>query len=89
MANDIRGRWGIDFSVRRYFLNKRLQINLSAHDILHTRNQEWSIQARDVMTHKYSNQDSRKLMLSITYSFNPKKSKYKGKTAGEAETKRL
>ena len=89
MANDFRGRWGIDFSVRRYFLNKRLQINLSAHDIFHTRNQEWSIQARDVMAHKYSNQDSRKLMLSITYSFNPKKSKYKGKIAGEAETKRL
>ncbi|MBQ6209906.1 MAG: TonB-dependent receptor [Prevotella sp.] len=89
MANDFHSRWGIDVSVRRYFLNKRLQINLSANDIFHTRNQEWSIQARDVVAYKYSNQDSRKLMLSITYSFNPKKSKYKGTSAGEAESKRL
>ena len=89
MANDSRGDWGLDVSVRRYFQNKRLQINISANDIFHTRNEKWSIQVRDVITYKYSNQDSRKLMLSITYSFNPKKSKYKGATAGEAESKRL
>ena len=89
MANDFRGRWGIDFSIRRYFLDKRLQVNLSGNDIFHTRNEEWSIRARDVVAFKYSNQDSRKLMLGITYSFNPKKSKYKGATAGEAESKRL
>ena len=89
MANDFRGRWGIDFSVRRYFLNKRLQISLSANDLFHTRNEEWSIRAKDVVAYKYSNQDSRKIMLGITYSFNPKKSKYKGATAGEAESKRL
>ena len=89
MANDYRGRWGIDLSVRRYFLNKRLQITLSANDLFHTRNQEWSIMAKDVIAYKYSNQDSRKIMLGITYSFNPKKSKYKGSTAGEAESKRL
>jgi len=89
MANDFRGRWGIDLSVRRYFLNKRLQVSLSANDIFHTRNQEWSIRAKDVVAYKYSNQDSRKIMLGITYSFNPQKSKYKGATAGEAESKRL
>ena len=89
MANDFRGRWGIDLSVRRYFLNKRLQVSLSANDIFHTRNQEWSIRAKDVVAYKYSNQDSRKIMLGISYSFNPKKSKYKGATAGEAESKRL
>ena len=89
MANDFHSRWRFNLSVRRYFLNKRLQISLSANDIFHTHNEEWAIRARDVVAFKHSDVDSRKLMLGITYTFNPRKNQYKGKTAGEAESKRL
>ena len=89
MTNEMCSQWGIDLSVRRYFLQKRLQIALAANDIFHTRNQSWWMNVKDVSLYKGSDADTRRVMLTISYTFNPKKNKYKGEGAANEEMKRL
>ena len=89
MTNEMCSQWGVDLSVRRFFLQKRLQIALAANDIFHTRNQSWWMNIKDVSLYKDSDADTRRVMLTISYSFNPKKNRYKGKNADEKEMKRL
>lgn len=89
MTNEMRSSWGIDLSARRYFLQKHLQISLSANDIFHTRNQSWIMNVKDVSLMKDSDADTRRVTLTLSYTFNPKKSLYKGKAASEKEMKRL
>ena len=61
MTNEMRSQWGIDLSVRRYFMQKRLQIALAANDIFHTRNQSWWMNVKDVHLYKDSDADSRRI----------------------------
>lgn len=89
MTNEMLSLWGIDLSARRYFLQKRLILSLSANDIFHTRNQNWIMNVKDVNLTKESNADTRRVMLTISYTFNPNKNRYKGKAADEKEMKRL
>lgn len=89
MTNEMYSQWGVDLSVRRYFMQKRLQLALSASDFFHTRNQSWIMHVKDIHLDKQSDADTRKVMLTVSYTFNPKKSKYKGHNADEKEMKRL
>ncbi|GJG37416.1 hypothetical protein PRLR5107_31760 [Prevotella lacticifex] len=89
MTNEMCSQWGVDLSVRRFFLQKHLQIALAANDIFHTRNQSWWMNVKDVRLYKDSDADTRRVTLTISYTFNPKKSRYKGKNADEKEMKRL
>ena len=57
--------------------------------IFHTRNQSWWMNVKDVSLYKDSDADTRRLMLAVSYTFNPKKSKYKGEGAANDEMKRL
>ena len=41
------------------------------------------------LPYKDSDADTRRLMLTVSYTFNPKKSKYKGEGAANDEMKRL
>lgn len=89
MTNEIRSQWSVDLSVRRYFMQKRLQVALSANDLFHTRNQSWVMTVKDVSLYKNADADTHKVMLSVSYMFNPKKNRYKGQAADEKEMKRL
>lgn len=89
MTNEMYSQCGVDLSVRRYFMQKRLQVALSVNDLFHTRNQSWMMNVKDVHLDKQADADTRKVMLTISYTFNPKKSKYKGHNADEKEMKRL
>lgn len=89
MTNEMHSQWGIDFSVRRYFMQKRLQITLAGNDIFHTRNQSWWMNIKDVHLYKDSDADNRRVMLTFSYTFNPKESRYKGEEAANDEMKRL
>ena len=88
ITNEMRSQWGVDLSVCRYFMQKRLQIALTANDIFHTRNQSWRMNVKDVHLYKDSDADTRRVMLTVSYTFNPKKSRYKGKTEDEKEMRR-
>lgn len=89
MTNEMRSSWGVDLGVRRFFLQKRLQVGLAATDIFHTRSQSWVMNVQDVRLHKVVDADTRRVTLTLSYTFNPKKSRYKGQTANGVEMKRL
>ena len=79
----------MDASIAKTLFNKTLTLKLSATDIFNTANNDWTMNTYGVFVNKRQNYDRRGVSLNIIYQFNPQKSKYKGKTASEAEMKRL
>ena len=79
----------IDTAVSKSFLNKSLQLRLSVTDLFNTANNDWSMNTCGVLVSKYQSYDRRGVMLSLTYRFHPRQSKYKGGNASETELKRL
>ena len=75
MTNEMYSQWGVDLSVRRYFMQKRLQVALSVNDLFHTRNQSWMMNVKDVHLDKQADADTRKVMLTISYYCCPVKLK--------------
>lgn len=78
-----------DASVGKTFINKSLTVKLSATDIFGTASYGWTMNTYGVFVDKRQNYDSRGIALTIIYSFQPRKSKYKGESAAEAELQRL
>lgn len=76
-------------SVSKAFLNKTLTIKISATDIFNTANNDWTMYTYGISVDKRQSYDRRGISLNLTYRFQPRKSKYKGKAASEAELKRL
>ena len=79
----------MDASVGTTFLNKSLTVKLSAIDIFNTANNDWTMNTYGVFVDKRQSYDRRGVALNIIYNFQPRKSKYKGSSAAEAEMKRL
>lgn len=79
----------MDASVGKSFLNKSLTLKLSATDIFNTANNDWTMNTYGVFVDKQQSIDHRGVALNIIYNFQPRKSKYKGSSAAEAEMKRL
>lgn len=79
----------MDASVGKSFLNKSLTLKLSATDIFNTANNDWTMNTYGVFVDKQQSIDHRGVALNIIYNFQPRKSKYKGSAASEAEMKRL
>lgn len=82
-------RFTMDASVGRTFFNKSLTVKLSANDIFNTSNNDWSMNTNGIFVDKHQSYDHRGISLDLTYSFQPRRSKYKGSAASEAEMKRL
>ena len=79
----------MDASVGKTLFDKALTVKLSATDIFNTANNDWTMNTYGVLTTKKQSYDRRGITLSVQYQFQPKKSKYKGTTASEAEMNRL
>lgn len=79
----------MDVSIGKTLLNKSLAIKLAANDLLNTSNNNWTMHAFGISVDKRQSYDSRNVGLSLIYSFQPRKSGYKGSSAAEAEMKRL
>lgn len=89
-TNRFHGSWfTMDASVGKSFLNKSLTLKLSATDIFNTANNDWTMNTYGVFVDKRQSYDRRGVALNIIYNFQPRKSKYKGSVASEAEMKRL
>lgn len=89
-TNRFAASWFVmDMSLRKTFFNKSLAVKLTATDIFNTRNNDWSMDTYGILMNKYQSYDRRGITLSVQYQFQPKKSKYKGKAASEAEMNRL
>jgi len=79
----------MDASVAKSFMNKSLQVKLSATDIFNTANYDWSMNTYGIRVDKRQTYDRRGVALSVTYNLRPRKSRYKGRSASEAELRRL
>lgn len=89
-TNRFGASWfSMDASVGKTFLNKSLTVKLSATDIFNTANNDWTMNTYGVFVDKRQSYDRRGVALNIIYNFQPRKSKYKGESAAEAEMKRL
>ncbi len=89
-TNRFGGSWfTMDASVGKSFLNKSLSLKLSATDIFNTANNDWTMNTYGVFVDKRQSYDRRGVSLNIIYNFQPRKSKFKGSSAAEAEMKRL
>lgn len=78
-----------DLSVGKTFLNKSLNVRLTATDIFNTANNDWTMNTYGIFVDKRQKYDRRGVTLNIIYQLNPRKNKYKGKTADESEMNRL
>lgn len=79
----------MDASVGKTLMNKLLTVKLSATDIFNTACDDWTMNTYGVFVDKRQSYDRRGVSLDIIYNFQPRKSRYKGTTASEAEMKRL
>ena len=79
----------MDASIGKSLFDKSLTIKISATDIFNTANNDWTMDTYGIFFSKQQRYDWRGVSLNIVYRFNPRKSKYKGNTASEAEMNRL
>ncbi len=89
-TNRFGASWFVmDASVGKSFLDKALALKLTATDIFNTANNNWTMRTCGISVDKRQSYDHRGLQLSLTYRFQPRKSKYKGAPASESELNRL
>lgn len=80
--------YGINLSIQKYFLNKRLQITLKGYDLLKSTNPKLSGSIYDMAMYANPNQDRRRVQLNLVWRFNSYKEK-QGKSAIKEELNRL
>ncbi len=79
----------MNVAVSKQFMKKSLTVKLSATDVFNTACHDWTMNTFGVFVDKKQTYDRRSILLSVSYSFRPHKSKYKGEAAAEDEMKRL
>lgn len=79
----------VDASLSRSWLDKTLQVRLSATDIFNTANNDWTMDTYGVRVDKRQRYDHRGVSLTLTYRFRPRTNRYKGGVASEDEMRRL
>lgn len=79
----------IDFSIQKYFLQKKLNIKLQVFDILATQKSFTILYGEESDFTKWNYNDTRQVRLTLTYRFNSTRSKYKGTSAAKEEINRL
>ena len=77
-----------DASMTKTFLDERLSVRLAVYDIFHSRPRAVS-RFNDGYLIKHKNEDSRSVELTLRYTYNAAKSKYRGTGAGNDEKRRL
>ena len=79
----------MDASVQKSFLNRSLNVKLSANNIFNSHRDGWWLKSYGVGVKKSQSYDSRFIALTLSYTFQPRKTGYKGEEAASSEAKRL
>lgn len=79
----------LDASLTKNLLNKTLTLRLAATDIFNTARSDWTMTTAGIHVDKHQNFDTRSLSLNLTYTFQPRRTAYKGTHAAESELNRL
>lgn len=75
--------------VQKTFLDKKLQVSISANDIFGKNIGRFGGQVNHIYMHSVDNQDRRSIVLNLIWRFNNYKITYKGQAASESEINRL
>lgn len=84
-----KNTYDLNFSISKTLLKDKLNIKLSAEDILNHDNDTSTMYCPNVTLSQANKYYKRRVLLTIRYTFNVKKSKYKGSGAGNSEINRL
>lgn len=79
----------VNAKLYKAFFNNRLGITLEANDIFNKSNRNATLLNKDVTIHKFDTTNNRTFMLTLQYSFNATRDRYRGQGAGNAEKSRL
>lgn len=79
----------MDAGIQKSFLDKSLTVKLSASNIFNSRRDGWRLRSYGVDMIKRQTYDNRYIALTLSYSFQPRKSSYKGSDAASSEINRL
>ncbi len=72
-----------------YIVCTKLIPPTGVQDIFHTDREVWNLDTNGVYSSKWRKSDSRCVLLTLQYSFNSARSKYRGTGAGNDEKNRL
>lgn len=78
-----------DINLNAKLLKDKLSVWLSLNDLFHTDKNRLYQCFNGIHSSKDRKQDTRGIMLELRYSFNPQRNKYKGRSAGGSEIRRL
>ncbi|MDR0937864.1 MAG: outer membrane beta-barrel protein [Mediterranea sp.] len=81
--------WQMDLSLNKSFLNDQLNLKLDCSDVFKTYKHHLDFYSYHLFESHTNMADTRILRLTISYTFNSSKSKYRGAGAGDAEKGRL
>ena len=70
-----------DIWLSKYFLKKQLRLNVGIDDITHGQRECWELSMGDLKITKNAKRDSRYVFVSLNYTFNKARSRYKGKNS--------
>lgn len=79
----------MDAGIQKSFLGKSLTVKVSASNIFNSHRDGWRLRSYGVDMVKRQTYDNRYIALTLSYSFQPRKSSYKGSDAASSEMKRL
>ena len=79
----------MDAGIQKSFLGKSLTVKVSASNIFNSHRDGWRLRSYGVDMVKRQTYDNRYIALTLSYSFQPRKSSYKGSDAALSEMKRL
>lgn len=65
----------------KYFLKKQLRLNVGIDDITHENRECWELSMGNLKITKNAKHDSRQVFVSLNYTFNKARSRYKGKNS--------
>lgn len=71
------------------FFNNRFSVTLEANDIFNKSNRNATLLNKDVTIHRFNTTNNRTFMLTLQYTFNSSRDRYKGQGAGTNEINRF
>ena len=85
----LNNQFRMDLSINKSFFRNKVNIRIDANDFLGTYKFRPSLYNFNMIINQENINDTRNLLISVSYKLNTEKSKYKGKGAGNTEKSRL
>lgn len=79
----------LNAKIYKAFFNNKLSITVEANDIFNKSNRNATLLNKDVTIHKFNTTNNRTFMLTLQYTFNSSRDRYRGQGAGTNEMNRF